>query len=1236
MAQENKSQFHTFYSNSYEALRVMLERLAGNEWHRGLADSEKGGPAPGFFRRIPVIVPSRAVEADLTHYFADRSRCGVASFASFELIGDWFSPVSGTPLGRSSRANELEWLIWERLRDEAFLAEPECAGLLSYLSPGGVGSRRPDSDPARYELALRIAAAFTKYSTYRFDWIERWSGKSVRQAPTERARREEEGFKEAAPVLGWQQSLWRWLGGAPEEGGGPRWRGMDDLARLARMMDDPLSADLPDPGLPLHIFAPTGLPPLVLPFLYAKSLRDPVYLYLLNPSTEYWFDPSDWRAARSEEGPEDSGEGRSLASPHCSWLMRNALQTRALVDRVWRLTTAEAPEEAGDDSEEPPAQERLGAKEFRWDPARPLQDLVVSVEDPETRVSVDPAALAGRGGSDHPLRRTLLDAVHEAVFRNNEDFLTDGSLSPAEAAAYRATEKGLPSVRIAAASSLKREVEALADWIYALRERGVKASEILVATPNISAAAPVIDSVFSALPQRIDYAVSGRSVLESSSAAEAFGELCDFLYGRGAADAFYAFVSLPLVSELWGFSGEDQELLRAWLSRAGYRYGISESHIGRLLEAGLASDEGEGVRAEGTLARAVERLALGFAADAGEDREGFWEDVRPASGSSRSWLTPAARPELFKKLLLLSEALDRAQERLFETETEGASPECWEEALLQIEEELFPEKGGWWASPDTEELKREISSLCRTALRALAGAGSGSASVPFAVLRSAFTSRMESASRAARPDGRVVFTSMEEMRGIPFRAIAALGLDSDSGFPGTPKLDEFDLMGFDKLKRRGDRDSRRDNRNVFFDLAMAARDYFAVFYKEGENREKRLPPSEVVTDFDLFLEKLNAARGGKEPFWRFSVPQTAYSPRCFSRGALELCEAGSLAEAFVALKEREDGAARVPEPFADRPTPLAGREFERRVLPLSTLCAYLNNSEREASRLAGFAESSVRMDPKPALDFSKKDRFLEWAFKSEARASSSRGVSRELFLRVRKLDPLFGAKPVRGWQLDEKGARIFKFLDAAEELVQGRVVRQTPPLALSLPAGTGGLRCGWTLTAESQRLFCGERGGYEAFCAALGEREALSARILALFLSAQEKPVPLTLALLPDDKKDGKSQKKGEDSAAMEVERLAVSPEDARKALGALTALFEAAADEGLVLKSRHQDYSPFFRTEARKGEDLAKAGEELRKTLKKFLAGGEGADVLVLEAQAMLETLRGRNSGDLQGGAGK
>lgn len=1235
MAQDSDSQFHTFYSNSYEALRDLLARLTDSEWHQGLKGAGPSAPAPGFFRRIPVIVPSRAVEADLTHYFADRSRRGVASFAAFELIGDWFSPVSGTPLGRSSRANELEWLIWERLRDEAFLAEPECAGLLSYLSPGGAGARRPDSDPARYELALRIAAAFTKYSTYRFDWIERWSGKSLRPAPTERAKREEEGFKEAAPVLGWQRSLWQWLAAAPEEGGGARWRGMDDLGRLARMMDDPLSADLPDPGLPLHIFAPTGLPPLVLPFLYAKSLRDPVYLYLLNPSPEYWFDPADLRPLRGEEPQQEAGSAASPAAPRCAWLLRNALQTRALVDRVWRLTTAEAPEEAGEDPEGPPPQERPGAKDFRWDPARPLQDLVVSVEDPETTVRVDLAALSGRGGPESPEKRTLLDAVHEAVFRNNGDFLTDGSLAPAEAAAYREPEKGLPSVRIAAASSLKREVEALADWIYALRERGVKASEILVATPDISAAAPVIDSVFSALPERIDYAVSGRSVLESSSAAEAFGELCGFLYGRGAAEAFYALASAPLISRLWGFSGEDQQLLRAWLSRAGYRYGISESHVARLLQAGLAVDEGEGSRAEGTLARAAERLALGFAADAGKGGEGFWEDVRPVQGSERAWETPAARPALFKKLLLLSEALDRAQARIFDTESQGGSPELWEEALLQTEEELFPEKGGWWSSPETEELKREISGICRTASRALSGAGGEAASVPFAVLRRAFKSRMETASRAARPDGRVVFTSMEEMRGIPFRAIAALGLDSDSGFPGTPKLDEFDLMGFEKLKRRGDRDSRRDNRNVFFDLVMAARDYFAVFYKEGENREKRLPPSEVVTDFDLFLEELNKARGGQQPFWRFSVPQTAYSPRCFTRGALERCEAGSLSEAFAALKARRDGTALAPGPFADRPTPLAPAEFKRRELPLSTLCAYLYDPEREASRFAGFDVAGVRRDPKPELEFSDKNYLLDRAFRREARDSLEEGVDRERFLRVRMLDPLFGAKPVRSWQLKEKVDEVFGFLEDAQMQVQGRVEQITPPLSLALPAGSGGLRGSWTLTAGPQKLYCGESGKPEAFCAALSGREEFSARMLALFLNAQDEPAALTLVTMPKKKDGGRSQKKSETAAAAAKERLSVPVQEAREVLCALTALFEAAASEGRVLKSPYTD-SAFFRSEEARGRALADAGRALKDELSAFLRAGGGPGAVLRLAQDMLGMIRGGSAGETQGGAGK
>lgn len=74
---------------------------------------------------------------------------------------------------------------------------------------------------------------------------------------------------------------------------------------------------------------------------------------------------------------------------------------------------------------------------------------------------------------------------------------------------------------------------------------------------------------------------------------------------------------------------------------------------------------------------------------------------------------------------------------------------------------------------------------------------------------------------------------MDALRGIPFKAICVVGLDAASGFPGTVQLDEFDLMGLPGLKRRGDRDSRRDNRNIFFDLIMSARSWVLGLLRRG-------------------------------------------------------------------------------------------------------------------------------------------------------------------------------------------------------------------------------------------------------------------------------------------------------------------------------------------------------------------------------------------------------------------
>lgn len=1212
MPESAKPQFHAFYSNSYEALREALVAVCRAERDAMKAAS---GDASWFFRRIPVIVPSSAVSADLARAFADRSAVGVSSAVDFKPIGEWFTPVSGTPLGNSSRASELEWLIWAKLLDEGFLRKKTSESLRRYLSLPD-GSPKPASDASRFELARRIAAAFTKYSTYRFDWVYSWftGGEPLGRTDSERARREAAAFAEQEGTAAWQRDLWRWFAEAPR-GRQHRWRGINDLAELADRMLRPgvLGARPLDSGAALHVFAPSGLPPLVLPFLYEKSLRDPVYLYLLNPSESFWFSPEDWRIARRRFGGGDEAPGDAGS---CPWLRRNAGQTRALIDRVWRFTTAESPENVEDDAEGTDGGvPKPVSRPFAPDDA--IQDFKVSLEDPDTVIPVDPAALAGHGTGEAASKRTMLDAVHEAVFLNRARFLEDPDWTAdheREAALYREPEAGLPSVRIASAPTLRREAEGLADWIYALRAEGVKASEILVVTPDLAKAAPVIGAVFSALPERIDFTVSGRSLEDLSEAARAFRLLGEFLSGRAEAEAFADLISSPAVAKNWGFSGDDAETIAGWLAAAGYRRGLSERHLENALAAGIASDEGEGKESEATLARAIERLALGAAADPGVGRNAFWADVRPVTGEG--WNTVSSRPDLFGRLMRFAEELERGSALIFDRDREGgALPGEWREELLSLLRRFFPENRGWWAAPDAEELAGRISKLCATAQRAFEGAGLGGRRVPFRVLWKALSVNIEESGRAPRPEGRVIVTSMDGMRGIPFRAIACVGLDSDSGFPGTTRLEEFDLMGVEALKRRGDRDSRRDNRNIFFDLVAAAREWFAVFYAAGPNREKQMPPSEVVSDFDEFLCEIEDAKGTEGArAWRLALPQTSFSRRNFTESAAARHALGASKAAFEALSAADKSGLPEASPFVRGGEELGAEFRESRTVPLEALAACFRDPEKFAARLGGFG---TREAPSEDNDRKKKKETLgldasplgKWARKSEAMASHEAGMSAEAFAAVRSLDPTYGAKALREPQILAEAAPLFEALDEAGD------IGPVPATELLSVSANGRDGAPWQITARVPR----EDESLRTEVAVSGSG-AWRALLFSLFLSAA-RPGSLVSFLQLQDAEDKEA---GDPAKPVPT---GCSPDEAKEALKGFLGLFELALS-GRPLPSRYGE-SAFYRGRDEEKAVLKKAVEGLRDGLKQFLvAGGRAAlgdeDGKAEELEEKAETAKG------------
>ena len=248
-----------------------------------------------------------------------------------------------------------------------------------------------------------------------------------------------------------------------------------------------------------------------------------------------------------------------------------------------------------------------------------------------------------------------------------------------------------------------------------------------------------------------------------------------------------------------------------------------------------------------------------------------------------------SRPELFQALVRFADGLDAAERLIFELEAQGTDD--WKPILQMLLDQFFPKGKSWWAAPDLESLRTIVVREAETARDAALRSGRAQPiRIPFPVMWSSVTRRFKSGSVPARPTGAIAISSMDALRGIPFKAICVVGLDAASGFPGTVQLDEFDLMGLPGLKRRGDRDSRRDNRNIFFDLIMSARSWFSVFYAEGPEKERPLPPSEVVTDFRGFLADLEASRAiatGTEAknTWDAEVPLARYSRRNFTKDA---------------------------------------------------------------------------------------------------------------------------------------------------------------------------------------------------------------------------------------------------------------------------------------------------------------------------------------------------------------
>lgn len=759
----------------------------------------------------------------------------------------------------------------------------------------------------------------------------------------------------------------------------------------------------------LHVFAPFVVPPLMLPILkaYALSGRD-VWFYLLNPTSEYWFDlvPQrlfNWEAKESETGQADDSH-REVGHPI---LANNGRSTRANIDRLWRYTAA--PDTGVQltelDLPEGTVPELPQQRHFLDSFAGRLQDQRIQ---PDMTVENQSYYLESRDPR-------LLRRIQDSILNLNPDL--------------KATADGAPlfdehdrSVQFMRAPTATRELEALLDWLQARfrEDPTLRPDDVLVVTPDLSATAPLMEKVFESQPAdaRIEWRISGLSYLDDDQAAQTVLGLGKLLNGRATREDFMAWISLPPVAARFGFTSDDMPTLEAWLRAAGYRYGLSDAHLNTIDPVTFA------VAKDMTLARAVERLTLGFCLPNDEVMPLY--DTLPVVGTEESgWTSVGDRPVLLDALARLSTYLEAFRLRI----EKDATATDWMAWLLDAMTRLFKEEGNGF------NRVRQAATAVREDIER-ASAGGAPMTVPFELFMSSVESQLELTPGGGLPTNRVTLTGMAQLRPLPYRIIAIVGLNDDCSFPGTMRRHEFDLMAV--APRRGDRDSRIDNRNVFLDLLLAARDRFLVSYVcgTGEAAKERQPSivAQELRDWLLDFTENREERNEVAERLTVTVPLNAFSQSNFEYGHRDWRSHDK--GLFEAVKQAIATDYSESDPvFADKGL----KANDRTTVTLRELADFW---KKPATRTLGAAGVWLGpLDEGAQEGLMPGDKGLEqWVRRFEAYKAFEAGQTVEAWETCVKANPRYGALGVREWFADSDTAFGQKLYQYHQALAEGQAV----------------------------------------------------------------------------------------------------------------------------------------------------------------------------------------------------
>ena len=447
---------------------------------------------------------------------------------------------------------------------------------------------------------------------------------------------------------------------------------------------------------------------------------------------------------------------------------------------------------------------------------------------------------------------TTLSKIQRDIFQ-----LHDGST-----AAERATAAQDHTVQIHSCHSPMREMEVLHDQLLALFEKlpDLKPHDIAVMAPDISAYAPFIEAVFDTAPEplRIPFSISDRAARAENGVIDTFLRILESVGSRFTASGVMSILESVPLQRRFDLTETDLDIVRRWIEKTGIRWGVDGGHRGAL---GLPEF------AENSWRAGLDRLLLGYAAPAGGEQ--LFEGILAFDEVEGSFAETLGNFADFADALFAVATELRCPRSLFE----------WQETLRALAFRFFLADDG--GEPELRQLRQVIDSLGDTA--ALSGFTS---TVPLDVLLAHLEHALATSGGASGfLVGRTTFCALKPMRSVPFRVVCLVGMN-DTAYPRHERAPAFDVVA--RNPQPGDRNRRDDDRYLFLETLLSARDVFYVSYVGQSSRDNSaIPPSVLVSEL-LDYTGGTAVQHRLQPF--SSVYFTANAAALFSYSA-ENCAA---------------------------------------------------------------------------------------------------------------------------------------------------------------------------------------------------------------------------------------------------------------------------------------------------------------------------------------------------------